>query len=238
MTEATVRFEPISRRTISEEIRDVLVDKIRSGEMAPGAQLPSERELCDQFGVARTSVREAVQGLVTLGLLEKRGNRSHVVEHLPDVNFDHDKRKRRVRELFEVRQVVEVPIARIASERASDEQRAEILALADGFTMDLSITEFRHRDRAFHTAIARACGNEVLAELHSKVLDTLFHSGEFDELLNADENRRAVRDLIRDACASHRAIARGIADGEMTDAVTAAEAHLDNVEHQMISKMV
>jgi GntR family transcriptional regulator, transcriptional repressor for pyruvate dehydrogenase complex len=60
MTEATVRFEPISRRTISEEIRDVLVDKIRSGEMAPGAQLPSERELCDQFGVARTSVREAV----------------------------------------------------------------------------------------------------------------------------------------------------------------------------------
>jgi GntR family transcriptional repressor for pyruvate dehydrogenase complex len=238
MTAATVRFEPISRRTISEEIRDVLVDKIRSGEMAPGAQLPSERELCDQFGVARTSVREAVQGLVTLGLLEKRGNRSHVVEHLPDVNFDHDKRKRRVRELFEVRQVVEVPIARIASERATEAQRAEILALADGFTMELSITEFRRRDRAFHTAIARACGNDVLAELHSKVLDTLFHSGEFDELLNADENRRAVRDLIRDACASHRAIARGIADGEVTDAVTAAEAHLDTVEHQMISKMV
>ena len=54
----------------------------------------------------------------------------------------------------------------------------------------------------------------MLAELHSKVLDTLFHSGEFDELLNADENRRAVRDVIRDACTGHRAIAHGIADGE------------------------
>jgi len=237
MTETTVRFDPISRRTISEEIRDVLVDKIRSGEMAPGAQLPSERELCDQFGVARTSVREAVQGLVTLGLLEKRGNRSHVVEHLPDVQFDPDKRKRRVRELFEVRQVVEVPIARIASERATEVQRAEILALADDFTLDLPLGEFRRRDRAFHTAIARACGNEVLAELHSKVLDTLFHSGEFDELLNAAGNRRAVRDLIRDACASHRAIARCIAAGEVSATVTAAEAHLEAVEHQMISKM-
>jgi DNA-binding FadR family transcriptional regulator len=238
MTEATLRFEPIARRTISEEIRDVLVDKIRNGELAPGTQLPSERELCDQFGVARTSVREAVQGLVTLGLLEKRGNRSHVVEHLPDVNFDTDKRKKRVRELFEVRQVVEVPIARIASRRATDAQRREILELAEGFTEDLALDEFRRRDRAFHTAIARACGNEVLAELHSKVLDTLFHSGEFDELLNADKNRRAVRDLIRDACKGHRAIAHSIADGDLSEAVTAAERHLDAVEHQMISKMV
>jgi DNA-binding FadR family transcriptional regulator len=238
MTEATLRFEPIARRTISEEIRDVLVDKIRNGELAPGTQLPSERELCDQFGVARTSVREAVQGLVTLGLLEKRGNRSHVVEHLPDVNFDTDKRKKRVRELFEVRQVVEVPIARIASRRATDAQRREILELAEGFTEDLALDEFRRRDRAFHTAIARACGNEVLAELHSKVLDTLFHSGEFDELLNADKNTRAVRDLIRDACKGHRAIAHSIADGDLTEAVTAAERHLDAVEDQMISKMV
>jgi DNA-binding FadR family transcriptional regulator len=237
MTTETLRFGPIARRTISEEIRDVLVDKIRSGELTPGAQLPSERELCDQFGVARTSVREAVQGLVTLGLLEKRGNRSHVVEHLPGVNFDDDKRKRRVRELFEVRRVVEVPLARIASSRATDAQRREILSIAEGFTDDMRLDEFRRRDRAFHTAIARACGNEVLAELHTKVLDTLFHSGEFDELLNADKNRKAVRDVIRDACKGHRAIAQGIADGDGTAAVTAAEHHLDAVEDQMISKM-
>ena len=237
MTDTTLRFEPVSRRNISEEIRDVLVDKIRNGELAPGVQLLSERELCDQFGVARTSVREAVQGLFTLGLLEKRGNRAHVVEHLPDVNFHDDKRKRTVRELFEVRQVVEVPIARLASHRATDEQRREILALAEGITADLRLDEFRRRDRAFHTAIARACGNDVLAELHAKVLDTLFHSGEFDELLNAEKNRRAVRELISDACEGHRAIARGIADGDPPNAMIATEHHLDAVEHHMISRL-
>jgi DNA-binding FadR family transcriptional regulator len=235
---AALRFEPIARRRVSEDVRLALVDSIRSGALRPGAQLPSERELCDQFAVARTSVREAVQGMVTLGLIEKRGNRSYVVEHLPAVNFDSDRRKRRVRELFEVRQLVEVPIARIATGRATDAQREEIATLADGFTEGMPLDEFRRLDRAFHTAVARACGNEVLAELYNKVLDTLFHSGEFDELLNAKANRAAVREIIRGACKGHRAIARGIADGDWSIAVEAAERHLDDVEDQMISRMV
>ena len=237
MTEA-LRFEPIARRTIAEEIRETLVESIHNGTLPPGAQLPSERELCDQFAVARTSIREAVQGLVTLGLIEKRGNRSYVVEHLPAVNFDSDRRKRRVRELFEVRQVVEVPIARIATCRATAVQREDIARLAGGFTEDMPLDEFRRLDRAFHTAVARACGNVVLAELYHKVLDTLFHSGEFDELLNADENRAAVRDVIRGACEAHRAIAAAIAKEDPERAVEAAERHLDDVEDEMISRMV
>jgi DNA-binding FadR family transcriptional regulator len=233
-----LRFEPIARRTVSEEVREALVESIRVGALAPGMQLPSERELCDQFGVARTSVREAIHGLVTLGLLEKRGNRSYVIEHLPAVNFDSDRRKRRVRELFEVRQVVEVPIARIATYRADEADRKQITHLAEGFTEDMPLDEFRRLDRAFHSAIARACGNEVLAELYNKVLDTLFHSGEFDELLNAEENRAAVREIIRGAGKAHRAIAEGIAVGDCSSAMDAAEQHLNDVEDQMISRMV
>ena len=45
--------------------------------------IPSERDLAEQFRVARTSVREAIQGLLSLGVIERRGNRSFVVEHLP-----------------------------------------------------------------------------------------------------------------------------------------------------------
>ena len=233
-----VQFEPVNRLTVTEQVREALLERIRSGVLRPGAQLPSERELCDQFAVARTSVREAVHGLVTLGLLEKRGNRSYVVEHLPTVNLDADRRKRRVRELFEVREVVEVPIVRIAASRASSRDRAEIVDLAEQFTEHMALDDFRRLDRALHTAIARASGNAVLVELYNKVLDTLFHSGEFDELLNAEENEAAVRDLIRDACEGHRAIAQRIAEGDAAGAVEAAERHLDDVEDQMISRMV
>ena len=234
-----LHFEPISRRTIAEEIREAIANRIQSRQLPPGSQIPSERELCEQFGVARTSLREAIQGLIMLGVIERRGNRAYVVEHLPTVQLDgHDRRKRRVRELFEVRQVVEVPIARLAAGHATDEQRSEILALAKSFSADMTLPEFRRLDREFHSAVARACGNRTLAELYEKVLESLFASREFDELLSARSNRPAVREIIRSATVSHQAIGNAIASHDPLDAIDAAERHLEQVEDQMIAKMV
>ena len=58
-------FGPVERRTVADEIRERITDSIRSGELQAGQRLPAERELCQQFQVARTSVREAIQGLVS-----------------------------------------------------------------------------------------------------------------------------------------------------------------------------
>ena len=98
-------FDPVSRRTVSTQIREQLLQRITTGELAPGARIPSERELSDQFQVARTSVREAIQGLLSLGVIERRGNRTCVAEHLPDVTVERTAiaRKTFVRELFETR---------------------------------------------------------------------------------------------------------------------------------------
>ncbi len=239
MADALVQFDPVSRRTVSAEIRAAIADRIRSRQLPPGSQLPSERELCEQFGVARTSVREAIQGLIMLGLIERRANRAYVVEHLPTVQLDgQDGRKRRVRELFEVRQAVEIPIARLAACRASDEQRAHIKAIADRFDAEMKLAEFRRLDREFHWAVARACGNDTLAELYGKVLESLFASREFDELLEARSNRTAVREIIRNAAVMHQTMAHAIVAGDWAAVVAAAERHLDQVEDEMISKMV
>jgi GntR family transcriptional regulator, transcriptional repressor for pyruvate dehydrogenase complex len=239
LAEPGLHFEPISRRTVAEEIREAIANRIKTRQLPPGSQLPSERELCEQFGVARTSLREAIQGLIMLGLIERRGNRAYVVEHLPAVQLDgQDRRKRRVRELFEVRQVVEVPIARLAACHATDEQRSDIVEVAGSFSADMKLEEFRRLDREFHSVVARACGNQTLAELYEKVLESLFASREFDELLSAGSNRRAVREIIRTATVSHQAIAHAIASGDSLVVVDAAERHLDQVEDQMISKMV
>lgn len=239
MVDAVVQFEPIARRTIAEGVRAAIAQGIETRQLAPGSQLPSERELCDQFGVARTSVREAIQGLIMLGLIERRANRAYVVEHLPSVQLDGtDGRKRRVRELFEVRQAVEIPIARLAACRASDEARVQIKAIADEFDGDMKLADFRRLDREFHWAVARACGNATLAELYGKVLESLFASREFDELLEARSNRRAVREIIRAATYAHQAMAQAIVDRDWAAVVEAAERHLDQVEDQMISKMV
>lgn len=230
-------FRPITRRTVSDEVREALVRSIQTGELTPGSRLPAERVLCEEFNVARTSVREAVQGLISLGLIEKRGNRAYVTENLPDLNLADDRRKGLVKELFEVREIVELPIARLAAERASESQRAEIADLAAAFDADMSLDRFRELDRAFHWSLASACGNRTLAELYGKVLDNLFKSSEFDELLRSPSNADAVREVIDSASRSHKKIARAIASGQPDEVETEAAAHLSEVEAHMIGKM-
>jgi GntR family transcriptional regulator, transcriptional repressor for pyruvate dehydrogenase complex len=229
-------FDPVSRRTVTAEIRQRLADAIHTGQLAPGTPLPAERVLCQEFGVARTSVREAIQGLVIAGYLERRGNRSVVAEHLPDVNFAGDDRKALVTQLFEVRQVIEPAIVEMATRRATDAERAEIARIAARSTRDL--IEFREIDRAFHAALARACGNPLLNEVHAKALSALFGSGEFASLLYAEVNRSEVIQIIDSSTEAHQAIADALVKGHTRKAVAAVVAHLDDVERRMVERLL
>ena len=62
--------EQIQRRKLYQEVLDRLLERIRSGEIPPGAHLPSERELMEFYGVGRPAVREALQALERSGIVE------------------------------------------------------------------------------------------------------------------------------------------------------------------------
>ena len=234
----STKFSPIERQTIASSVRDTIEREIRSGAMRAGSPLPSERELSEQFDVARTSVREAVQGLLSLGLLVKKGNRSHVVEHMPEVRIDPvDGRKLRVRELFAVRQILEPPIARLTADNASAAQREHIQNLAQQFEPTMTLEDFRRLDREFHLALALACGNTLLAELSVKVLDCLFSSGEFIEILTARTNDAAVQRTITSSVKYHRQIGEAIRGRDANRAEMESAHHLSNVEEHMASQM-
>ena len=234
-----IQFEPVARRTVAEEVRQAIAARITSRELEPGSQLPSERLLCEQFGVARTSVREAIQGLVMLGLIERRANRAYVVEHLPTVQLDgNDGRKRRVRELFEVRQVVEIPIARLATCRASTR-------IVNGSWSSPRRSSPTCRSRSSVASTGRSTGrSHARAATRRSPSSTARFSHPCSGRVSStscsarQSNRRVVREIIRSASEAHRAIAEGIANGEWSAVVGAAEHHLDQVEDQMISKMV
>jgi GntR family transcriptional regulator, transcriptional repressor for pyruvate dehydrogenase complex len=237
----TTPFAPVKRQTISSEIRDQLLTAIRNGELQPGSAVPAERQLCEQFGVARTSVREAIQGLTASGYLERRGNRPVVAERMPEIRLTGesatiDDRKALVRQLFEVRRTIEPAMSEFAAMRASDDERAEIAALASSTTKQLD--EFRAADRAFHTAIARACGNPLLQEVYAKTLGALFNSSALASLLYAEINRAEVRDIIASSTAAHRAIAKAVVAGRRKPTIAAVQAHLDDVERRMIEQLL
>jgi GntR family transcriptional repressor for pyruvate dehydrogenase complex len=122
--------------------------------------------------------------------------------------------------------------------RATSAERAEIEAIAGSFSPQMPLVEFRAADRAFHWAVARGCGNETLAELYGKVLEAQFGSYELDSLLESSANRRAVKQVIRDSTEMHQSIAAAIANGDVDGVVKAVEGHLNQVESQLIARMV
>src|ERR1700751_6000810 len=69
----------LGRQTLSQAISAAVLERIRAGEFGPGDRLPTEKMLMEQYGVGRNSVREAVQALVTLGLVEVRPGRGATV---------------------------------------------------------------------------------------------------------------------------------------------------------------
>jgi GntR family transcriptional repressor for pyruvate dehydrogenase complex len=240
----TVEFGPVTRQTVAEQVRARLAERIASGELAPGSPVPAERSLSEQFGVARTSVREALQGLVSLGVVERRGNRMYVAEHLPEVVFASpadtaaDSRKQFVVQLFETRRVLELPIFELAGERATAEERDAIRRAAQEFWIGMPLDEFRVLDRRFHTLIANACANPLLVEMYGKVLDALFRSGEFESLLFDEANRDRVDQLNARSIDEHHAIAKAFVDGAAVDVVGASESHLTSVEHRMVEDLI
>ena len=236
---ADVAFRPVTRETLSAQIRDRLLERITSGALEPGARVPSERALSEQFGVARTSVREAMQGLLSLGVIERRGNRSYVAEQLPDVSFDElDDRKQFVQQLFETRRLLEIPMIELAAARASEGQRDDIAELASRFSRDMSLAEFRELDRAFHTALSAACGNPLLVELYGKVMARLFRSPGVESLLSDDANRDEVHRIVDEAATQHARLAAAVAQGDAEAAAAEAAAHLRAVERSLIDRLV
>jgi GntR family transcriptional repressor for pyruvate dehydrogenase complex len=204
-------FGPVERATISEQVRDDIHRRVISGELPPGSPLPAERVLADQFSVARTSVREAIQGLVALGVIERRGNRSYIASRLPESEIAHpDGSKRSLREVLEARQVLEMVLFEMAAARATMRERTEALALARR-PAPTDLEGFMIADREFHASVAGTCDNPVLVEVYGRVLDALLGTEEAAALVLGVEAGDDPTTAIAGAAAAHLRIAEAFA---------------------------
>lgn len=233
MSTAQRPFEPLERTTVAERVRDDIHTRIISGEIQPGSQLPAERALAEQFAVARTSVREAIQALVALGVIERRGNRSYVVERvagseLPPIGGG----KKAIRGLLEARRVLELALFELAASRATARARNEVFELARR-PAPTTLEEFGRVDRQFHARIASACGNPVLAEVYGRVLDTLVQAEMSAQLILGIDDGTEPAAVITQAADEHRAIAEAFVARDVPAMLEAAEDHLGRVEGRM-----
>ena len=141
------------------------------GRFAPGDKLPNEVEWAAALGVGRSTLREAIHTLRAQGVLEARRGRGTFVSQrageMGDFGFSGlDRVRGQLRDLFELRAIVEPSAARLACRRATPEELSDILAR--GEEVEGCIRDGRDRtqaDRAFHAAIVRATHNEYMMRL-------------------------------------------------------------------------
>lgn len=166
---STLSLSPVPRSSLAESVAQQLLEEIRIKRLAPGTKLPSERDLMAALGVGRSSIREAINGLAMLGIVEVRhGQGAFITEEAagvaPSRSIAIGLAGGVTRELFEARRVVEVETARLAALRRTDSDLAEIEgALADhkrAIEEGVSAVEPSVR---FHVEVAEAAHNEVLA---------------------------------------------------------------------------
>lgn len=229
-------FEPVARTTLSEQVRDDILARIGSGELQPGSQLPAERTLAEQFGVARTSVREAMQALVAVGIVERRGNRSFVVEQVPGSKVpEADGRKKAMRALLESRRVLELCLFELAASRATARERKDVLDLAMR-PAPTTLEEFSLVDRQFHAALAGACANPVLVEVYGRVLDALVQADLSAGFILGAPEEADSGEVIAKAAGEHRAIAEAFVAGDGDQMLAVVEQHLGPIEGLSMSR--
>jgi GntR family transcriptional repressor for pyruvate dehydrogenase complex len=234
----TSRFEPVQRRTVPEAIRFQIEKGLDGGVFAPDAPLPTLRELSEQFGASRAAVREAMQGLLATGHVRRRGTRLYAVEHLPAINQrDLQGERNRIRQLFEVRRLIELPMVELAVQRATREDREELRAIAVRFDKNLEFATFRALDRDFHWCLAGLTHNPLLTEVYRKVLDALFESQEWNKLLHETLDNRARRAIVAASGREHRAIADAVLRGSREAASRCVAQHLETVETHLVERL-
>jgi DNA-binding FadR family transcriptional regulator len=165
---------------------DLLGDAIVSGRYLPGGSLPPEAMLCAELGVSRTVVREAVKSLVAKGLLitgPKLGTRVLPSEQWnwfdPDVVGWQSKAgltRDFLRDLVELRRLVEPAAVRMAAERATPQDIAEIEAAYAGMRDAIEHGgDYVRHDLLFHQGLLRACHNRMVVQM-SKALSALLRT--------------------------------------------------------------
>lgn len=228
---------PVTANRLADSVAAELEKRILEGSLKPGDRLPAERSLALELGVSRPSLREAMQKLVSKGLLSTRhGGGTHVTDrlesHFADPWQDMVKGHPHLhRDLLEFRQMLESEAARMAADRAT---AADIQRLDDVYAkMELAyaskdLVASIDTDVAFHQAIAEASHNVLIGHLTASLMRVIHgHVSNNLEHLHVRPQRWSQLE------AQHHAIWQAIREGKPDEAARAAGDHIEFVRQSI-----
>ena len=227
-----MNLKPIKPKRISDQVFEQIRELIYKGDFKSGQQILPERELALSMAVSRTSVRNAINKLVTMGLLEHRqgqgtfvsspenrtGNPLAAAMATDEATLD---------DLLEVRMGLECNAALLAAQRATDSDLKAIEKSLEEMKHDLETTDKigTGADAAFHMAVAFSTKNPVLIHLMRNFYDFLF-VGIKKNLTHMYMDRAALEDVVE----HHIKICSAIQRRAAQDAFDAMGVHIKYVQ--------
>ncbi|GAB4219647.1 MAG: FadR/GntR family transcriptional regulator [Spirochaetota bacterium] len=220
-------IQPVKRNKLTESIVNVLLTNIKNGTLPPGSKLPPERELMHKLGVGRSTLREAVQSLALMGILDVKPGEGTFVRaiskeeiigpHIFVPIIDAES----MADFFEARLLIEPHIAALASKRKNAQ---DIDAIEETLVQTKrNIGKGDEVDRwagQFHLQVARASKNIVCVRFLEAILSFLVGRRE-----NAEHNK----DFLQWEYESHEKIFRAIKQGDESKAYKTMEQHIQAV---------
>lgn len=163
-------FRAVQQKKLVDQVIQQLQEKISLGAFQPGDKIPTEPELMSSFSVGRSTIREAIKVLVQAGLLEVRqGAGTFVLKSLTKEPFDQRLRRASILEVYEVRKILELEIAKLAAERRSVENieyMTECLNKRRKARLHNDLKAYVGSDLDFHLTLAVASQNSVLVDTY------------------------------------------------------------------------
>lgn len=172
----------LKKSSLNDQVIDLILSKIKDGELKPGEKLDSQDDFAAKLGVSRSTVREAFSKLASMGIIEIIHGQGTFVRREHDYSYSDNKlatffmlEKESVLDVLEVRRTIEQLTVRLAAEKSTLEEIVKLEKIYIRLEKLLQKPdEYNHAEKDFHLELARIGKNPILLRLLSIILNS-FH---------------------------------------------------------------
>ena len=228
----------IKKTSLSDVVIEKIKAAIRNGELKPGDRIPSHDELCERWGISRTTIREALNKLESVGVLTKYQGRGTYINDISadsmitSSEFGALLDREAVLQLLEARKLVETAIVGLSAQRRTEEQLSALEELLEEMEKAKRENDHEHyyeADHEFHLLISKMSRNPFLEVMMRNISKPLaIQQMEVIAFKPGDQKR-----ISNDCHRCHRKIFTAIKEKDPQEAKRSIELHLENVERFM-----
>jgi len=218
---AAVRNSPVKQQRLADQVVDGIRALIAEETYKVGDRLPPEPELCEHFGVGRSTIREAMRVLGNRGLVRVRqGEGTFVASASALESFEERLGRAAIEDLYEARLLLELPMAELAAERRSRADVAKMRTCLKARAAAIAARDaesYARHDFAFHLAVAKATRNAALYGMYESFVDVAL------TVLRSTMTAEYVRSETDDL---HERLCEAIAAGDVAETRRLVVSHL------------